>query len=205
MADVYRAQVTVYSDTNPDRRDDAVNVLYFRKEAPFGSIADYDALAGDLASIYAARTFFGGVNHAKVRIYNMDDAKPRPIRGSSDKLITTVGSPGMREAAICLSFYADRNLPHKRGRIYLGPLNAASTGLDRPRSVDRDNVLAMGAALSGLGGIDIDWVVYSPTLSASEGGHHVEKVQHCWVDNEFDVQRRRGLRGTSRITADVSG
>lgn len=205
MADLYRAQVAVYANSDPDRRNDAVNVLYFSRAVPFAGVADYDALASDLATIFAARSFYGGVDRCKVRIYNMDDAKPREVRGTSTKVLTTVASPGMREAAICLSFYAERNLPRQRGRIYCGPLNGAITGQDRPGSTPIANVLALGSALSGLGGADVDWVVYSPTLSGAAGEHVYKRVTNVWVDNEFDVQRRRGLRSTTRDTATVSG
>jgi hypothetical protein len=54
-------------------------------------------------------------------------------------------------------------------------------------------------ALSALGGIDVDWVVHSPTHDTNT------KVKEAWVDDEWDTQRRRGQRATKRITRAQSG
>jgi hypothetical protein len=41
--------------------------------------------------------------------------------------------------------------------------------------------------------------VYSPTTGQTK------KVEHWWVDDEWDTQRRRGLRATTRDEGTVSG
>jgi hypothetical protein len=42
-----------------------------------------------------------------------------------------------------------------------------------------------------------NWIVYSKTAGQSYG------VSDCWVDDEWDIQRSRGLRGTTRQLAAV--
>jgi len=59
--------------------------------------------------------------------------------------------------------------------------------------------LQLATALSGVGGVDVDWVVHSHANDASY------TVTNAWVDDEWDTQRRRGMRPTTRQLAAVSG
>jgi hypothetical protein len=52
--------------------------------------------------------------------------------------------------------------------------------------------------LTALGGLDVDWVVYSRVDNRSS------PVTDWFVDNSWDTQRRRGPRATSRITGTTS-
>jgi len=101
------------------------------------------------------------------------------------------GSP--REVALCLSYYNERNLPRRRGRLYV-PAPMIATGLSgpRPNAALRDRVALLVPIFTGLGGADVDWCVYSRREDTAR------PVTHWWVDDEWDVQRRRGLRSTTR-------
>jgi len=111
------------------------------------------------------------------------------------------GTPLPSELAVCLSFQGARSagLPQarRRGRVYIGPLgtNANSSGRPNPTLMTAIanaavTFKASAAAISGAGG----WAVWSTVDQAPV------LVDDGWVDNAFDVQRRRGLLYTSRTT-----
>lgn len=105
------------------------------------------------------------------------------------------------EIAVCLSFQGSRQAgfpqARRRGRLYIGPLdttaatgNRPSTGLLTAMSTAAQT---LAAAVDAIGGSSA-WAVYSPTEGAST------VVTDGWIDNAFDVQRRRGVLPTSRTT-----
>lgn len=194
-----RAQISTAFDTLL-ARDRVVNTLYFDSNLPgIMSGPDADALAEDLANVYSNWLPGSAANEIDVRFYDMDAAEPRPILGRFTKNTGVVaGSSGPREVALCLSFYATRNLPHQRGRIYLPGWTRGTMG-PRPAQSQTDEALALADGFSALGGVDIDWCTHSPTASRHD------KVTHAWVDDEWDTQRSRGLRPTRRSQKDVSG
>jgi hypothetical protein len=112
-------------------------------------------------------------------------------------LATTADSTRLpTEVAVCGSFYADRNIPRQRGRLYIGPLNLSaldqSTG--RPHSGIM-NAIAEGMERITTLGTTLQWVAYS---TVAVGGSWLP-VDNGWVDNAFDIQRRRGIEASSRI------
>ena len=121
--------------------------------------------------------------------------------------VNTAGLPS--EIAICMSFHATltgaavevgatRPRSRRHGRVYLGPLNLqvvneeSGQGVSRPRATVRTQIAAAGAAL--IGGSGAIWSVWSRTDKL------VRPVVGGWVDNAFDVQRRRGVATTARTT-----
>lgn len=105
---------------------------------------------------------------------------------------TSAGAPGPE----------DDILPRarRRGRIFLGPLNAG--------------VLATTSQRVTVGSDFIEQVVDSfdklytdmsanltPLQVFSRADHAISKVNEIWIDNAFDTQRRRGLKPTTRRTA----
>lgn len=181
-------------------RDRMVNVLWF--DDNIDSLItgpDFDGLAEDLANAYDVR--LGSTNEISVKIYAADDPKPRPVKGQATINTGQATSyAGPREVALCLSFYAGRNLPSKRGRIYVPmPVGAQGPHGVRPTQAQMDSVLGLATAFSALGGPNIDWVQHSEKLQ-----NH-DKVTHAWVDDEWDTVRSRGLRATTRRQTDVSG
>jgi hypothetical protein len=103
-----------------------------------------------------------------------------------------------RELAVCLSFYGERNVKRQRGRIYV-PLfftTPSSVGL-RPDTT-QTALESLATLFQGLGGADVDWCVYSRRMD------HAYSVTNWWYDNEWDVMRSRGLKGTSRVLGTTS-
>jgi hypothetical protein len=89
-----------------------------------------------------------------IKVYDLAAAKPRPILGQATVTLPgpAAGTPLPEEVALCLSYYSNRNIPRKRGRIYLGPfssnsLGAGAPGVSRPDTTFLASVAAAGTAL----------------------------------------------------------
>lgn len=130
-------------------------------------------------------------------------------------------TPLPREVSLCLSYHAnlvgvaeevadagdpgvarDRPASRRRGRLYLGPFNAntnAGPTDARPGNGVQEVSLEMARYLfsnpAPMAANGITWVIYS-----RQNGE-VYPVTGAWVDNEWDIQRRRGLKRTSRKLA----
>lgn len=105
------------------------------------------------------------------------------------------------ECSIVLSFQGDKaaGFPQarRRGRIFIGPIDAAANSTGRP-SAGAITALSTAAAtlksnVLALAG-DTQWAVWSPSDGAAV------EITDGWVDNSFDTQRRRGIRTNSRTT-----
>lgn len=172
-----------------------VNTIYLNDAGPAN---DPEALAEDLANVY--NTYWYNGCEMSVKLYDMADTKPREIVGEHKLNIGGFGaSSGPREVALCLSFYGERNLPRTRGRIYLGmnfpnkPANAV-----RPQGTLREAALVLADNIAAVGGIDVDWSIYSPTTNSSHS------VKTAYVDNEWDTVRSRGLRSDARSVRQIN-
>ena len=133
------------------------------------------------------------------RVYRHGGAKNDPPEARSSG--TYGGTPqgvGPREVALCLSYYADVNIPRRRGRMYLGPWPAAQMQ-ERPGEVPTGQLGLLATRLSGLGGVNVQWVQYSPTT----GEFH--NVTNFWIDDEWDTIRSRGLKATTRALGAANG
>lgn len=177
-------------------RDRMVNTLWFDVDTvSIVSPSDWDQLAEDLANIYVGTLLTNC--ETTVKFYKADDAVPRPVVGQftlNGGASPSYGCP--RESCLVLSYYADRNLPKKRGRIYV-PVPAGSLGQHgvRPSDSQIAAVLSLAQQFADLGGLNVDWVMHSPT----DQNHY--NVTAAWVDDEWDTMRSRGLRATKRSTA----
>lgn len=176
-------------------RDYLVNTFTLNDVVP-GS--DWGQLASDAIGVFQQWT---GVNREiRCRVY--DRTSPPPNFPVADKVVNAGVAPVSqvpREIAVCLSFYADRNVPRQRGRIYLpwcAKSGVTATPL-RPDAATRTAALGIADGLAALGGVDIDWQVWSETEGVGR------KVTNAWVDDEWDTQRRRGLRPTTRAAKAV--
>lgn len=146
--------------------------------------------------------------------YNRADAVPRPEVGNATFVYTTPGSSDMpEEVALCISYYTDRNLASKRGRLYIGPLNIGAINAlvndpARPKPSFVSALAAAGGRCKIIGDPAITptfttinvagtstgtaWALYSPTLGTYAA------VLHGWVDDEWDGQSRRRVEASSR-------
>lgn len=137
-----------------------------------------------------------------IKSYDLADPEPRAPVLTFEGDLTVGGATLPPEIAVVCSFQAEKssgvNQARRRNRVYIPFINAASMDSDgRPNSGTVDDIVASAAALlaaSGPTSADWQWIVYSPTDS------QFDLVDNGWVDNEFDIQRRRGRLATSRDT-----
>lgn len=176
-------------------RDRFSNTLYFNVSGSFDD-PDYQNLADDLRDIYAQIPTWTTGCKIEVRAYNMADATPRPEKAYSTVQRGGTFVVGAAQVALCLSYYADRNLPRQRGRIYGGPYTPST-----PQAVDEltNTLISLGQAFAGLGGLNVDWSIYSPTTGDAM------RISNIWVDNSWDIIRSRKLPSTKRNAATING
>lgn len=172
------------SSTSP-AKDAIDNTLYFNVSNGPIDPPDYQALVDDLYAIWAARAWQKG-RHLDIRAYNMEDPTPRPVKARKTGSVTGTALTGPRQIACCLSYFADRNLPRQRGRIYIGPWGTAGNAL-YPGVSTQNEVIALAQPLADLGGVNVDWSLWSPTTQ-----QHT-RITNAWVDNSWDVIRSRKL------------
>jgi hypothetical protein len=109
------------------------------------------------------------------------------------------------ELAVVLSFHSTltdipeevgstRPAARHRGRIYFGPLNTASNQASDCSVEPQTNAALRGAALSFLALGSAPWSVWSRANAA------MYTVSGGYVDNAFDVQRRRGHAPSARTS-----
>ncbi len=160
--------------------------------------SDPDGLTADLANFLAG--WAAWTNELTVTCYRTEGDGPHyPEAQRTENVGNIPESLQPRELALCLSYYSEVNRPRFRGRIYL-PLGALFTGSAlgaRPDNSLQTKLAGLASAFGGLGGVDVDWSVWS------DRDQEARPVSHWWVDDEWDVQRRRGLRATGRLEADI--
>lgn len=148
-----------------------------------------------IASFLSNRALTGKMT---VKTYALGQAPPRtPMERvrTLTGLDTAVAVPS--EVSLCLSFYAERNVPRQRGRVYIGPfgsdaLHTLTAGPSRPIAGLINALAGAGAWLEdeGIGGVN--WHVLSPTDGVAR------EVTGGWVDDAWDTQRRRGEDASGR-------
>jgi len=193
--------------------DDAINTFVFTGvDEPEDQAT---VAAGKLWSFYnelsvgqtiRVRDFISGeLNTAgtRAKIYDLSDPKPRvPIWDQSLGVGSQTSSAASfpSEVALCLSYQSEPvsgvAQARRRGRIYIGPL-AAATGTATAQTPVRPvagHMTSLGAAAKALssGPVGTQWCVWSRKNSA------FYPITHGYVDNAFDTQRRRGVDTTSK-------
>lgn len=219
MADrLMRAQVSI-SLSSGIPEDAIVNTFHFDQDDN-GILpppdTSYDAVLTSLQQFYGTFDdvlFPASVaSVADVKIYDMRDPLPRvPRRVDSIPLANSGGDALPGQVALCCSFagtYISGTAPASlRGRVYLGPIavdaGVMANGQFRPRGTTRDLVADGGTSLitpNDVQGSSLTFAIYSPTLDAR--GANIDDsfndVQRGWVDDRFDIQRRRGAAVTTR-------
>ena len=105
------------------------------------------------------------------------------------------------EVAVCLSFQGQKAAgapqARRRGRVYLGPLDTAAATDNRPATAFLTAIgnaaTTLKANTTAVGGTAA-WCIWSVADQVEV------PVDNGWIDNAFDVQRRRGVLPTSRTT-----
>jgi hypothetical protein len=191
--------------------DRYVNTFWFRQpEGSFSTAQAADTIADRLQAFYEDAgvglnplTWFlsnQAIDEARgleVRVYDTDEVEPRTPYTEQRSLTGFVATvPLPNEVAVVLSYYATRNIPRRRGRVYIGPLNlnALSTtendGDGTPPLSLRQALQWAAETLSGYE--DMPWSV------ASRKDGVLRTITNGWVDNAFDTQRRRGVQANLR-------
>jgi hypothetical protein len=171
-----------------------INPCFKVVQGPVFAAADWQALCEDLAT--ALKAFAVLDNQLTVKAYDCQGAKPNyPLATAVRDAGTAVATNINRDVALCLSFFSDTNRPRQRGRLYIPccicaiqPSGAYAT------AAHMNTVGTLATTFSALGGINVDWVVFSKKDNTSH------PVTNWYVDNNWDTQRRRGPRSTARVS-----
>jgi len=195
----YMMQVALHN-TSLLPRDDAVNVLWFDINAPdtlIGTMDDvkvaYEGQGGRINPVFSGMT---------IKCYEPAGGAPVAVK---NYVMPGGGTPTPTEVALCLSYSAvdaAAGAPRFRGRIYL-PFSAATA---RPTLDQVQGLLAFGQNLASAGNAgNTTWKMRSRlgTGTAANPVPVFRKIESISVDNEWDTQRRRGMRATSRTRQDV--
>lgn len=190
----------IRGEDQPNFRDAVTNTFYLDTDGDFFVGTGPGNLAYDAAELFGDTLQpVSGFSRVMCKAYNMSDAKPRlPVAEEVYTSPLTPAAGGPREVALCLSYYAGVNQPRRRGRMYIGPWSKGAMD-ERPSSGLRSNLADLAEGISGLGGVNVQWVQYSPSTG------DFTNVSDYWIDDEWDTQRSRGLRGEERTTGTVSG
>lgn len=197
---------TAWQLNDADPKNQLVINPKFRHQTDFSSLGgpDFQALTDDLATAVATWTAQASCQ-VTVKAYNLEKDPP------NYPLATTVRNPGSflitrgpPQLSCCLSYYSGQNIPRKRGRLYL-PGNvlsntAADFGSGVVPSVMRTKILALPAIFASLGGLNVDWIVWSQVAQLAG------RVDNYWCDDSWDIIRRRKLKPVAaRQTGTTSG
>lgn len=198
-----RAQVSIAKDGGAPA-DACVNTWHFEMDPTVGAatpvLGALTTFYTSIQSIFSEKVDLPG---CRVKWYNLADPMPRPpfAEGSLGLTGSTGNQIAPPELAICLSFQAKRAAGQKqsrrRGRVYLGPLGFPGFGVNESvPTVQLDQIKNAAAALltASNAAAQWSWVVHSPTTGATSWA----LVEEGWVDDAFDVQRRRGIESTLR-------
>lgn len=187
---IYRSLISFPLDTGLPR-DRMVMTPHFEGNDPA-------ALGAALKANLIANPNIANAFPFTVKIYDAEKAPPSyPLYEST----IGTGNPATgnpRELALCLSYYATFNRKRFRGRIYI-PLalcGGGAAGL-RPTGTQIGKALSFGPTFGKNLPSGHWWTVWSRVDKASR------QVNNYWVDDEWDIIRSRGMRGTTRQTGTI--
>ena len=196
----YAAQMTINMTSNV-AADAVVNTMHFSGANPVVDLPDIQtamfAFYNDIRPMYSTSV---RQNDHVLKVYDLDDVKPRVPALEVDFDFTSAPSGNIlpHQVALCLSFQAVKisgiAQARRRGRIYIGPLSAAQvTGGGRPNAAAiasardaGDNLLTTTTPMG------IVWGVFSPTDA------NLYAIANGWVDDRYDIQRRRARDAVAR-------
>lgn len=219
---VLKAQVTIPRITGVPA-DAVVNTFHFDTDADDVEAAGYFVTIRDrLRILYQTLDNYLSAlvaSPAVLKVYNLKDPQPRaPIGEDTIPLAGMQAADFPAEIAVCASYAAaaasGESMRRRRGRIYIGPTNSTTRG-----AIENGDPIvlpsartAIGAALQVLASAnDPKWCVWSAAAAgapAGVGGAYTQAqldagandVTNGWVDDRFDIQRRRGAKPTTRTT-----
>lgn len=178
-------------------RDDSLNVLYYDVTAP----DTHTGVADDIAAAYAvlAPWLNGAFAGMTIKVYDPGPGSPKLTKAYG---LTIAAGRCPTEVALALSYKSDDsgNPKRRRGRIFL-PWNSGAA--DRPPAGGITALLDFGILLRDVGTFsNTQWKLKSrigsgTAIAPSPTYHSIHRIS---CDNEWDTQRRRGMRATTRDT-----
>lgn len=139
----------------------------------------------------------------EILVYDLAEPEPRTPKTFTNTIPAASVAAGLPlEVCLVASFSAyPPATARRRGRLYLGPFNtgqqiaSTSSTFPRPQPAMVTGVAAVAAGWAALGtSPDNNMVIYSRAAGA------FYNVTGGWVNDEFDTQRRRGVRESTRTT-----
>jgi hypothetical protein len=199
-----RAQCCWQIDSLFPRDRACINPCFRHQSLLVEGAPEWQQLADDLAAGINGWGLNSAGHELVVNLYEIKDAvagepnRPKATKKLNAGVSGATTAPG--EIALCLSFYGGSNSPRERGRLYLPYYMVNATAPpNRPSTAARTKAGDLVPILAGLGGVNVDWIVWSPTRKAAT------KVTNWFVDDEWDTVRRRGLKPSVRTAGTTGG
>lgn len=185
---VYRCQISFPQDTTFPR-DEVSITPHYTGDNP-------SALASWLkASLIAWPTV--GAKPFRIRVYDAEKAPPSYPLATAEQIGTPPATGAPREVSLCLSYFSTFNRKGWRGRLYLPSTIFGGAQGTRPSPAQMQAALDFHQALHTGRPPGVAWVVWSRKEKVTRS------ITNLWVDNEWDIQRSRGMRGDSRVEATI--
>jgi hypothetical protein len=182
---VYRAQIGFPLDSGLPRDVVTINPHYSGDNA--------QGLADALKANLIANANVAALYPFTIKVYDAQKAPPSFPLGSASNGTSFTSASIPRELALCLSYYAGVNRPRYRGRLYIpGALAGATNPVLRPTAGQIAKALSFGPTLGKNLPSGHSWCVWSKTDKVARN------VSNFWVDDEWDIVRSRGMKGTTR-------
>lgn len=201
---VYRVQVILRGASGASE-DVYANTYWFSGVVPTKE-QQLALMLLDLKQVYVnIEDFMSGylTDTATIKVYDMSDAPPREPAWSD-----FTWDPGQEasvslpsELACCVSFHgAPPVSPRRRGRVYIGPLNIRTMGHAGPGQVTVPTNcwganwhINLASAFNNFRTSEAgqDWVVHGKVSNVPVVGG--------WIDDAYDIQRRRGEDAQQRL------
>lgn len=187
--------------------DRYINTWHFLIEAAADRAVEANLIDIALTAFYnAIDANMSSVVHTvspQTKHYDLSEPEPRtPFRTASLGALTSSTGPTLLppELSVVLTYQANtvsgQSQRRRRGRIYCGPWSggANTSGTGRPLAAIVTSVASAADALkdTSLSAPNWKWVVYSRVSGLTS------QVTNGWVDDEWDIQRRRGLTAATR-------
>lgn len=161
------------------------------------TIQDAESLANNVLDAFGAAYPTQVVTHQVAKVYDLEGTPPVLPMATVERGVGLLRTSSRnREIALCLSFKGGPGAPRNRGRLYIPGVWTGNEDSVRPTAAVANDALILADKLFNVGGANVDWIVWSRRARAATG------INHAWVDDEWDTQRRRGLRATTRWVKD---
>lgn len=213
---VLRAQIRWESAISAE--DDQMNTWHFVGQAAEADnaadmVEDFYTANGSVTSplvnLWSTEILTGAY---QIKVYDLSDPKPRaPIYERLGNASSAMGSGFGAPTQLCvvMSYEAEGisgvRQQRMRGRVYLGGWSRSFTEEAGLLNVDYQTRIVTAAEdllAASDASINLSWCTFSPTIAS--GAPSIEDaafpVASGWVDNSPDIQRRRKIDATARIT-----